>query len=136
MNNIAIALIPAAVSIILAALSYYFSKLKEREADWRKKKLEMYHQLFESISGIVEGDSTSEAQKAFAKSCNTIVLISSTEVIQKLQDFQKATKPEYKSEHDRALTDLLKAIRKDLGLPLSEKEEVIYKLWSSGVKNA
>ena len=134
MASVAIALISAAVSIIVAALSYYFSKLKEREADWRKKKLEMYHQLFESISGIVEGNSTQEAQREFAKSCNVIGLVASAEVIQKLQAFQLASQPQNHGQHDKALTELLCAIRDDLGLPLSKQGGVVYKLWASGEK--
>lgn len=124
--------ITTAVSIGLAVLGYVFSKWKEREADWRKKKLEMYHQLFDSISGITGNDSTPEGQRAFAKSCNTIGLIASVEVIKKLQKFQMASKNNI--DHDKCLTELLAEIRKDLNLPLKQDDDFSYRLWVSGVK--
>lgn len=132
MQSIVIALISAAVSVALAALGYVLSKKKEREADWRRKKLEIYHQLFDSISGIVEGDATPEGQRAYARACNTIGLIASPEVISALQRFQICAKPEHSHGHDQALTDLLRAVRKDMGLPLPDNMEVTYKLWASG----
>ncbi|MEZ5823276.1 MAG: hypothetical protein R3C97_00550 [Geminicoccaceae bacterium] len=134
MQNIIIALISAAASIVLATVGYTLSKKKEREADWRKKKLEMYHQLFDGIAGIVSEDVTPDGQRTFARACNTIGLIASPEVIVAVQRFQKAAKPGHShQEHDRALTDLLRAVRKDLGLPLPEGMELTYKLWSSGI---
>jgi hypothetical protein len=126
------AIISAAASIILAAAGYVFSKYRERESDWRKKKLEMYQELFSSISGIVKGDSTPEAQKRFAAACNTIGLIASAEVITALQTFQAAAKGVPDIDHDEVLTDLLIKIRKDLKLPLSTKSKLTYRLWSSG----
>lgn len=131
MEEVVIALISASVSVVVATLGYVFSKAKEREADWRKKKLEMYHALFDSISGIVRGDSTPESQKVFANSCNTIGLVASASVIEALQDFQTASSSG--KNHDEALTNLLYSIRRDLGLPIKSRN-LVYKLWASGVK--
>jgi hypothetical protein len=33
------------VAIVVAVLTYVFTKMKEREADWRKVKLELYKEL-------------------------------------------------------------------------------------------
>lgn len=136
MEGIVIAIITASASVIVASLSYLFSKMREREADWRKKKLDMYHELFSALSGIVEDDSTPEAQKQFAKTTNTLGLIASVEVIRAMQELRMATKPENREKHDVALTIFLRAVRKDMGLPLPESEKFIYTLWTSGVKNA
>lgn len=132
MEKITIALIAAAASVLVAVLGYLFSKYKEREADWRRKKLEMYQELFEAISGIVKEDSTPEAQRRFAKSCNTIGLIASVDVIRALQEMQEASKTGL--NHDQILTNLLHTVREDLGLPLGSKE-FLYRLWSSGSSN-
>jgi len=133
MEKITITFITATASILVAVLGYLFSKYKDREADWRRKKLEMYQELFEAISGIVKEDSTSEAQRKFAKSCNTIGLIASVDVILALQEMQEASKTG--RNHDQALTKLLRTVREDLGLPL-ENKEFIYRLWSSGTSKA
>ncbi|WP_320043771.1 hypothetical protein [uncultured Desulfobacter sp.] len=130
MEKISIAFITAIASILVAILGYLFSKYKDREADWRRKKLEMYQELFEAISGIVKEDATPEAQMKFARSCNTIGLIASVDVILALQKMQEASKTGL--NHDQALTRLLRTVREDLGLPL-EKKEFIYRLWSSGI---
>lgn len=127
------ALITAAGAILAATVGYLFSKSKEREADWRKKKLEMYHELFDSISGIVKEDSTPESQKRFARACNTIGLIASAEVIRALQGFQVASRDGI--NHDEALTKLLLAIRADMGLPL-DNTGLSYQLWSSGTEHS
>ena len=132
MEKITITLITAFVSIIVAVLGYLFSKYKEREADWRRKKLEMYQELFEAISGIVREDSTPEAQRRFAKSCNTIGLIASVDVILAAQEMQKASKTGL--NHDQTLTKLLWKVREDLGIPL-ESKKFVYRLWSSRASN-
>ncbi len=90
----------------------------------------MYHALFDSMSGIVKDDSTPEAQKIFAKSCNTIGLVASSSVINVLQESQVASKTG--KDRDAALTKLLSCIRKDLGLPI--ESDFVYKLWVSGTK--
>lgn len=136
MESIVIAIITASASIVVASLSYLFSKKREREADWRKKKLEMYHDLFSALSGIVEGDSTPDAQRQFAKATNTLGLIASAEVIRAMQEPRMATKPENRAKHDEALTNFLREVRKDMGLPFPDSEEFTYTLWTSGVKNA
>jgi F0F1-type ATP synthase membrane subunit a len=132
MEKITIAFITAIASVFVAVLGYLFSKYKEREADWRRKKLEMYEELFNAISGIVKEDSTPEAQKKFATSCNTIGLIASVDVIIAIQEMQEASKTGL--NHDQALTKLLHAVREDLGLPL-ESKEFTYRLWCSGTSD-
>ena len=122
------------IPIIVATLGYVFAKYKEREADWRKKKLEMYHELFNGISEITDRPEKPESQQAFTKACNTIGLIASQDVIVALQVFRKEAKVNVNIEkHDKALTDLLLAIRKDLQLPLNLNSEFTYKLWASGI---
>jgi hypothetical protein len=132
MEKVTIAFITAIASVLVAVLGYLFSKNKEREADWRRKKLEMYQELFEAISGIVKGDATPESQRRFAKSCNTVGLIASVDVILALQEMQEASKSGV--NHDEALTKLLCTVPEDLGLPLG-KRAFTYRLWSSGVTN-
>jgi hypothetical protein len=54
-TSVSVAAISAAAGVIVAAVSFYLTKKKEREADWRKYKYEQYKEFMISISGIVVG---------------------------------------------------------------------------------
>jgi hypothetical protein len=43
--------------LLVAGATYLFTKQREREADWRKEKLEHYKAFSSSLSGIIEGES-------------------------------------------------------------------------------
>jgi len=50
-----IAIISAAAAIVVRAISFYLTKSKERQADWQRYKFELYKELVQSLSGIVDG---------------------------------------------------------------------------------
>jgi hypothetical protein len=50
-------------SVVIAALTYWFTKRREQEAERRKEKLVYYKAFVESLGGIVEGDDTPEGLK-------------------------------------------------------------------------
>jgi len=135
--TIIVAIISAVASVIAAALTFWFTKLKEREAEVRKQKLEHYRDLVNSFSGIVGSDDTPEGQKHFALACNNLSLIASQEVLIALQAFQleiRKSNPEPSIErHDALLKNLLLAIRSDLGLAKKDDEEKLnFHIWCSG----
>jgi len=138
-SAIYVALISGSVSIFVAALTYLFTKFREREADWRQQKLEHYKELLEAVSGIVENDATPDAQRRYAKATNVIGLVASQEVIVAMERLRKASR-RYEGwtmeEHDDALSKLLLAIRKDLNIrPEDDPATFKYKLWTSGAKS-
>jgi hypothetical protein len=47
-------------SLTVASLTYWFTKRKEREAEWRKEKLAYYKAFVESLNGVIEDDATPE----------------------------------------------------------------------------
>lgn len=67
-----VSVISAASSVIAAAVSFYLTKEKEREADWRKYKFEQYKEFLISLSGIVGQAETPEGPRNFAEACNTL----------------------------------------------------------------
>jgi hypothetical protein len=138
--SIIVAAISAAASIIAAAVSYFMTKSKEREADWRKQKLEHYRELLEAISGIVEGDATPESQRRYAKATNVIGLVASQDVIIAMERTRRASKRHAGwtvEEHDAALSALVLAIRRDLDVrPKDDPSTFRYKLWASGTGSA
>ena len=129
-KSLVIAIISAAVSLIIATLGYVWTRRREREADWRKKKLEVYHQFFDALSGVAGDKINPEKRQVFAKACNIIGLIASPEVITSLQIFRESTHPDTMYDHDECLSNLIKAIRNDLGLPLPKSGDFRYSLMS------
>lgn len=137
-TSILVSVISASASIGVAAVTFFLTKRKEREAEWRKQKLDHYRDFLEALSGTVGNDSTPEGQLRWAKACNTIGLIASQSVLKALWQFQDAiakSNPNPSSEaHDRSLNELLLAIRADLGVaPKDDPSTFRFRLWASGV---
>ena len=137
--SIVTALIAALGGIVAAAASYWFTKQREREAEWRKEKLVHYKAFVESLSGILEGESTPDGQRAFAKTGNNLLLVAPQSVIQLLNELRNEIKTSNPSKsldrHDQLLAALLLAIRKNLGIsPADDLASFEVLLWASGVK--
>ncbi len=134
---IAAAVIALFGSLLAAALTYWFTKQREREAEWRKEKLAHYKAFIESLSGIVEGDSSPEGHRAFAKATNNLLLFAPQSVIAALNEFRfeirVSNTNRTQEQHDRLLAVLLLAIRRDIGVS-PEGEAGAFKpiLWASG----
>ncbi len=75
-----VAIISAAASLLIVAAITFFltlTKRKEREAEWRKQKLEHYREFLDALSGTAGTDSTPDAQRRWARASNTIGLVAS-----------------------------------------------------------
>jgi hypothetical protein len=136
-SSVVVEAIAGAAAVIVAALSYLFTKTKEREADWREWKYEQYKEFVVSISGIVAGDATPEGNRIFAKACNTLHLIGSKGVLDALHAFQdesRSSNPNHSVEKEAALLSrLVWAIRKDVEIPgTPQAPEFSVQLWCSG----
>jgi hypothetical protein len=136
-TTIVVASISASVSVVSVTLGYFFTKSAEREAEWRRQKLEHYRELMIALSGIVKEDSTADAQRRFAMACNVIGLVASQEAISNLYQYRKIIAGwdiKAPDEHDDVLRKLILAIRRDLKItPGDEAETFAYSLWASGV---
>lgn len=131
-------IITASSAVVLAVVTYWTTKQREREAELRKEKLEHYKEFVASLSGIISGESTPDDQRAFARACNKLNLIAPQMVIQALQDFQqeiKVTNDKRSNEqHDKLMSALFYAMRKDLQItPEDKNTDLIFGLWASGV---
>ena len=134
---ILVAVISAAASLAVAAITFFLTKRKEREAEWRKQKLEHYREFLDSLSGVVGTDSTPDAQRRWARAANTIGLVASQKVLAALWKFQnsiaKSNPNPSIEDHDRKLNQLMLAIRADLCIsPADEPEKFSFRLWCSG----
>jgi hypothetical protein len=136
-SSVVVEAIAGAAAVIVAALSYLFTKMKEREADWRKWKYEQYKEFMVSISGIVAGDSTPESNRVFAKACNTLHLIGSKGVLDALhayQDEARFSNPNHSAAKEAVLLSrLVWEVRKDVEIPgTPQASEFSVHLWCSG----
>jgi hypothetical protein len=138
---IVVAVISAAALVFVPAISFYLTKKKDREADWRKYKFDQYKEFTASLSGIVGKDSTPEGRRNFARASNTLHLIGSSGVLTALHEFQDETSVSNTARsdlrHDALLSKLIWEIRKDLGIPQTpESSAFVARLWCSGVEPA
>lgn len=120
-------LIPALVAIFVSVGAIYITKMKEREAIWRAKKLAYYEAFFVAMSGIAEHEPPSKAQIRFANAVNNLHLVASPGVIRELHlfcDHIKVTNPNRSQErHDTLWSRLVWEIRADLDASPSKRRE-------------
>jgi len=132
------ALISALAAIIASAGAIYLTKQKEREAEWRAKKLAYYEEFFAAASGIVGDTSPPPTKVRFATAVNNLHLIGSASVIRALHAFCDeiafSNQNRSKDRHDELWSRLVWEIRDDLDDPPSkDPAEFTARLWSSGV---
>lgn len=126
MNTTSI-IISSLTAIVVAAFTYLTTKEREREAEWRKEKMAHYKEYFAALAGIAGSHATDETRKRYAIAFNTVGLFASQEVIEYLHMYQELTRlpaeQVQQEEHDRRLTQLVLAIRRDLKLNPSDNVE-------------
>jgi uncharacterized protein (DUF342 family) len=120
-NSVFIAIISASASIFVAALSFYLTKRYQTRSEWKKEKLEHYRKLLVSLSDLaVDGKNKDKANQDFSEYSNTICLVASQDVIDKLMTLHDQIKqPREKRNFEleaKLINNLMMAIRKDIGL--------------------
>lgn len=132
---IAVALITAGAGLVATALSFFLTKMKEREADWRTQKLDHYKAFMVALNAIVGPPAPVEDKVRFANAANNLFLVGSKDVLIALRDFLDVTSERRTQadldRHDPLLTKLIVAIRQDIGIrsaPLPDAFE--FRLWS------
>ena len=123
-TNVIIVAISSVTAILVAALggalTYYTTKQREREAEWRREKLAHYKEYFAALAQTIGQNVSDEARARYRVAFNTVGLFASQDVIKRLHDYQDVTRLPYdevdQAEHDRRLTNLVLAVRRDLKL--------------------
>lgn len=139
-TSVIVSIISAAASVVAVAISFYLTKKKEREADWRKYKYEQFKEFLIALSGIVGTDSTPDGSRDFARASNTLHLIGATGVLAALHAFQgeiRVSNPNKSAaRHDALLSRLIWEIRNDLGIPgTPDASDFSAYLWCSGAND-
>lgn len=137
-SAIAVALIGVLGSFVIAAVTYWSTKQREREAEWRKERLSYYKAFVESMSGVVDGDASPEGHRTFARATNNLLLFAPQSVVEAVQAYRGeislSNLPNRTQQaHDALLAAMLLAIRKDIGMsPEDRPSQFKPILWSSG----
>ena len=126
-SSILIAIISASGSIIVAAVTFYFTKRYQTNSEWKKGKLEHYKKLLVALSDLaVDGKDKEIANQQFSEYCNTICLVASQEVIRQLMTLHDFIKlPVAKRDPNLEpilINQLMIDIRKDIGL--TKKDDI------------
>jgi hypothetical protein len=119
-NEVLVAIISVSGSLIIAAVSYFFAKRQQREAEWRDSKLNHYKVLLSSMSDLAVDNQDTEAHRRFALAINTLALVAPQDVIKAMLAFHDEIRESRQghdpARHDQLLGKLLLVIRKDLGM--------------------
>lgn len=130
-----VAIITAAAGLFASSLTFFLTKKKEREAEWRKQKLDHYKEFMAALNDIVGPPAPVEAKVRFASAANNIFLVGSPAVLIALRGYLDETAESNTArsddKHDERLTTLIFAIRDDLGIepnrPIADYE---FRLWA------
>ena len=114
-TELVIAIVGAFVTVVTAILTNYFTKKNQLRFEERKLKEEYYTNYIKAVSAnaLMKGEDgeLDDAQ-------NRLLLVGSSEVITALMAFFDRIKPSSPplsgDEHDRLLTEFVKAMRADL----------------------
>ena len=137
-TSVVVSVISAASGVIVVAVSFYLTKRKEREADWRKYKFEQYKEFMVLMGGSLGINSTPDGRKSFSSACNALHLICSKGVLLALHSLLGvAGDPSLSNAaHDALLSNLIWEIRQDVGiLGTPDASEFSAQLWSPGPKS-
>jgi hypothetical protein len=126
-------------ALLAAATGYYFTKKRERDAEWRKEKLENYKTFVSSLSRVIESGFSPEGRMQFAIACNDLLLFAPRPVISALKAYQEETADSHvdqfsRQKHDELLSKLFYEMRADIGVkPKDDHATFAIRLWTSKV---
>src|ERR1035438_349974 len=79
------ALVSGAVALVTVSvtqqLTYFFSRKRDHEADWRKMKLEQYKEYVAALSGTVHHPFDSAVQRRYSDAVNSMGLVAPPRVL-------------------------------------------------------
>lgn len=131
-DEIIVALIGVAATVLTVGLPYVWSKNKEIDADIRQKKQEMYDRLVETLTSVVKSRcAIKEDMDAFLLAYNKSSAYASDEVVHACKDFfiHFINQEKDDSMLTKRINAIYNAIRKDIN-PSAESFE--YQLYTIG----
>lgn len=111
-------------SVITASLSYFFTKKHQLKIENRRLKEEYYKFFIKTLSDVAINNSDETANQKLSESFNSLLIIGSTKVVERLMEFHDFVKKsnkeiprdskEWSIKHDHLLKELVIEIRRDL----------------------
>jgi hypothetical protein len=137
-TGVEVAIISAAASIIVAAVSWVVTARQKRADELRKLKMERYSELLASISDLVVYGLNEKTQARYSSAFNTIALTAPQTVIKALFEFQDhihvSNQNPSPQRHDELLSKLIFEIRSSLDLPFKDDPEEFHLRLIGGFK--
>lgn len=113
-------------------MSYLFNKRREREAEWRRLKLDHYKEYVTALSGVVGHRSTDVSQTRYSDAVNLMTLVAPPPVLKALYEFQDEIRisntTKSAQRHDATLAALLRSIRTDVHPVKPNDEGIVFRL--------
>jgi hypothetical protein len=106
------AAISGSVSLTVAIVGYYLTRRKEREADWRKMKFEIYKEYVSALSQQLNNMESSEVR--YLEACNSLTLVAPSVIVSAVQTFNNIFFGKDSGDLGKAIQKLLSALREDV----------------------
>ncbi|MBV8093298.1 MAG: hypothetical protein JO110_08685 [Acetobacteraceae bacterium] len=121
---VAAACVTAFATVGAVLITYYLTKKKDRDAEWRKVKTEYYQEFLQALSAWVTTKEQGSGAR-YVNATNMLNLIASARVIKALRAFQKAVRAVRANGKSSIpeLDSLLMEIRRELHPGRREKGE-------------
>ncbi len=124
LSPIIVAAIGLIASVIVASVSYYFTKKQESKNQDRRLKEEYYKSFLKSLSDVALDNYDEKALKALSESFNFLIVIAGAKVVKELMNYHNFVKTtnktidrsteEWSKKHDELLKEMVKAMREDI----------------------
>jgi hypothetical protein len=107
-----VAVISGVVSIFGLIVGYLLTKQKDREADWRKMKLDLYKSFIVALSGQLNDLTT--IQMAYVEATNALALVAPPGVLNAVSTLNEAFVQRRSGISAETIQTLLRALRRDI----------------------
>jgi hypothetical protein len=126
------ALVSGAVALGMVALTHYYGRRRDHEADWRKMKLEHYKEYVAAFFEATRPGSNMTARQRYEAAANNLNLVASSKVLIAHYDFQEEVERENQTHEflkvDSLLNTLMRVMREDCHpKPLRDPKGFIYR---------
>jgi len=111
-----ISIFGACSAIIVSIIGAWLANNNNIILQTRKLKEEHYVAYMESLHNLASDNASKELIKKYVLARDKLFLVGSEDVVKKILLYEAKVAGKENNEHDRYLTELIKAIRKDLKL--------------------
>ena len=112
--EIVISVLGAISAVIVAVIGAVLSNKNSNMLQLRKLKEEHYISYIESLHNLAANNSSQDAISKYTYHRDKLLIVGSEDVVKNILEYENKTVGKESSFHDKYLTNIVKAIRKDL----------------------